>query len=239
MKCICALLVGLFVFTPTTALASSECVVLLHGLARSAGSMGKLEQALASDGYQVANTGYPSRKENIQTLAPIAIESGLAACEQNYSKVHFVTHSLGGILVRSYLQDHELERLGRVVMIGPPNQGSQVVDNLKNVPGFKLINGPAGVELGTDKDSVPVNLGPVTFELGVVAGTKTFNPLLSQLLPNPDDGKVSVASTKVEGMQDFITAPHTHTFLMDAEVVIQQTKHFLRTGRFQREQQEP
>ncbi|MEM7257005.1 MAG: alpha/beta hydrolase, partial [Pseudomonadota bacterium] len=117
-------------------------------------------------------------------------------------------------------------------MIAPPNQGSEVVDNLRDVPGFKVFNGPAGLQLGTDENSIPSQLGPVTFDLGVIAGTDTINPILSQYLPNPDDGKVSVESTKVEGMDDFLVFAHTHTFIMRSKQVIAQVIHFLQQGQF-------
>jgi hypothetical protein len=72
----------------------------------------------------------------------------------------------------------------------------------------------------------------VDFPLGVIAGTRSINPILSQSLPNPDDGKVSVENTRVEGMTDFIEMPYTHTFMMSAEPVIRQVQHFLRSGTF-------
>jgi len=134
--------------------------------------------------------------------------------------------------VRYYLAHNNVQGLGRVVMLAPPNQGSEVVDKLRNVPGFKAINGEAGLQLGTDANSVPVNLGPVKFELGVIAGNRTFNLLLSRYLPNPDDGKVSVASTRVVGMTDHITLPVTHTFMMKSKSVIKQAVQFIEHGRF-------
>ncbi len=118
-------------------------------------------------------------------------------------------------------------------MLGPPNKGSEVVDKLKNVPGFEFINGPAGLELGTDKTSVPNSLGAVTYQVGVIAGSSTINPILSQMLPNPDDGKVSVENTKVEGMTDHIIMSVSHPFLMRDDAVIQQVKVFLKKGKFQ------
>lgn len=193
-----------------------------------------MADALLERGYLVSNVEYPSREKPIEELAPLAIASGLAACPPGES-VHFVTHSLGGILVRYYLEENELPRLGRVVMLAPPNNGSEVVDVLSQVPGFSWWNGPAGAQLGTDEASVPLRLGPVNFDLGVIAGTETFNPILSQYLPNPDDGKVSVESTKVEGMSDFIELPYTHTFIMRASEVIEQTAIFIESGQFRHE----
>ncbi|MEM9209424.1 MAG: alpha/beta hydrolase, partial [Pseudomonadota bacterium] len=117
-------------------------------------------------------------------------------------------------------------------MLAPPNQGSEVVDDFRNVPGFKAINGPAGMQLGTDTDGVIAALGPVEFSLGVIAGTRTFNPILSQSLPNPDDGKVSVESTKVEGMTDFVTVEHSHPFIMQAPAAINYAIAFIKDGSF-------
>lgn len=211
--------------------ATADCVVLLHGLARSAYAMQSMEAGLREAGFSVANVDYPSTEKTVEELAAPAIESGVAQCPEG-ATIDFVTHSMGGILVRYYMQNHQFERLGRVVMLAPPNQGSEVVDDFADVPGFGLINGPAGYQLGTGEGSLPRSLGPVDFELGIIAGSETFNPLLSQSLPNPDDGKVSVESTKVEGMTDFIVMPHTHTFIMRADAVIQQTIHFLREGSF-------
>jgi len=213
---------------------SAECVVLLHGLARTSSSMNELEQKLTKEGYYVANIDYPSRKKDIVELSEIAVNEGLSKCsENNASPVNFVTHSLGGILVRQYYKNHDPENVNRVVMLGPPNNGSEVVDNLKNAPGFELLNGPAGMQLGTQDKDVPKSLGPVNFELGVIAGTQSINLMLSTFLPNPDDGKVSVESTKVDGMSGFVALPATHPFLMKNDQVIDEVIHFLEHGEFQ------
>ena len=213
---------------------ATECVVLLHGLARTSASMQNIASALRQAGYKISNVDYPSRKHPVEELAPLAVEHGLAECA-DAQRVHFVTHSLGGILVRHYLKYREVPTLGRVVMIAPPNQGSEVVDALRDVPGYTLLNGPAGLQLGTDADSVPIQLGPVGFELGVIAGTRTFNPILSLYLPNPDDGKVSVTSTKVEGMRDFVAVPHSHPFIMRSTTVIELVIGFIKNGYFVKE----
>ena len=220
----------LLLLMPGSALYA-DCVILLHGMVRSAASMQDMQEAFVDAGYHVANIDYPSRDYTVEELAPLAIEDGLAKCPEG-SKVHFVTHSLGGILVRYYLQHNKIPRLGRVVMLAPPNQGSEVVDTFRNVPGYKLFNGPAGMQLGTDDNSIPSLLGPVDFEVGIIAGTETINLILSQFLSNPDDGKVSVENTKVAGMKDFIAVPHSHPFIMQMPVVIKQTLSFIRTGQF-------
>jgi len=212
---------------------SKDCVILLHGLVRSASSMAALEERLVTEGYLVRNIDYPSRDHPVEVLAEEAVGRGIDECQQQSSmKINFVTHSLGGILVRVYLKDHRHANIHRVVMLGPPNQGSEAVDKLKNIPGFELLNGPAGMQLGTKLSDMPRSLGPVDFELGVIAGTQSINLILSTFLPNPDDGKVSVESTKVDGMKDFVALPVTHPLMMKNETVIEQTVHFLRYGSF-------
>lgn len=209
----------------------SDCVVLLHGMARSESSMAKLANRLLQEGFGVVNYGYPSTRLTIAEIATEHVPKAIAQCGE-HDTVDFVTHSLGGIVLRMYLNQTLPDNLGRVVMLGPPNKGSEVVDKLKNFPGFTLINGPAGLELGTGEDSVPNKLGPVTYPVGIIAGSSTFNPILSQMLPNPDDGKVSVANTKVEGMSDHIVLPVTHTFMMKNSIVMDQVITFLKTGKF-------
>ncbi|WP_258406281.1 esterase/lipase family protein [Shewanella halotolerans] len=210
----------------------NESVILLHGLARTRGSMVKMEHALSAKGYQCVNQGYPSTQFDIETLAGEHIDRALSQCRGE--RVHFVTHSMGGILVRQYLSQHTLPALGRVVMLGPPNHGSEVVDRLKDFPGFKWINGPAGLQLGTEEESVPNRLGKAHFEVGVIAGSRSVNLLLSTLLPGPNDGKVSVARTRLEGMRDHICLAVTHPFMMNNPRVIALTAHFLAYGHFKR-----
>jgi pimeloyl-ACP methyl ester carboxylesterase len=216
----------------STAVAG-ECVVLLHGLWRTENSMNRMEESLAAAGYQVKNVAYDSTEKPVEELAGEAVEAGLAACE-DADTVHFVTHSMGGILVRQYLEDHDIDHLGRVVMLGPPNQGSEVIDRYATWPGFEWFSGPAGLQLGTGEASVPRALGPAHFDLGIIAGDHTLNPILSQILPGKDDGKVSVDSTRVEGMNDHLEMPVTHVFMMRDKAVIEQVLYYLDHGEFDR-----
>jgi pimeloyl-ACP methyl ester carboxylesterase len=213
---------------------AAECVVLLHGLARTSSSLNVMQEALEEDGYLTANIDYPSREHDIEALAKLAVGEGLGICRagENVEKIHFVTHSLGGILVRQYLSTESVDELGRVVMLGPPNQGSNAVDDLDGVPGFDWLNGPAGHQLGKGEASVPLALGPVDFELGVIAGNRTIDPITSAVLDDPDDGKVSVEDTKIDGMDDFVIVEHSHAFMMRMQQPIELTKKFLRTGSF-------
>lgn len=211
----------------------TDNVILLHGLARTDRSMHKLERALQREGYSVHNVGYASTHGNIETLAEESIGPSLAACSAA-GRIHFVTHSLGGILVRQYLRHHRIDNLGRVVMLGPPNKGSEVVDKLRDFPGFHFLNGEAGLELGTGESSVPNRLGKANFDLGVIAGTRSINLILSRMITGIDDGKVSVENTRLEGMSDHLEMEVTHPFMMRNSKVIDQVIHYLQTGSFRR-----
>lgn len=195
--------------------------------------MTKMASALEAEGYVVLNVDYPSRRASIEELAKATISGALMDARMtNVRKVHFVTHSMGGILVRQYLKTTKFDRLGRVVMLGPPNKGSEVVDALGDIKLFDKINGPAGKQMGTGSDSVPNRLGPVKFELGVIAGDRSINWINSTMIKGPDDGKVSVERTKVAGMKEHRVLHVTHPYLMRNADAIRETIHFLRNGSF-------
>lgn len=215
------------------AASHSEQVILLHGLCRTSRSMSAMASALEQAGYQVRNVDYPSRTAHITKLADDAVGRAVADCERNgATKIDFVTHSLGGILVRSYLARHTVPSLGRVVMLAPPNQGSELVDKLGGWWLFKKINGPAGGELGAGPDSTPNQLGPADFCVGIIAGDRTINWINSLLIPGYDDGKVSIKRTKLAGMADHLVIHATHPFIMENRAAIRQTICFLQNGRF-------
>ena len=212
-----------------------EWVILLHGLARTKHSMTKMEKRLKAEGFAVANWGYPSRSHTVEELAEQAIPEAVGYCRKNgATTIHFATHSLGGILVRYYLKHHEIAELGRVVMLSPPNGGSEVVDKIGSNFLFGFINGPAGKQLGTAPSSLPRKLGKVTFDLGVITGNKSINFFLSRLIPGADDGKVRITNAKVEGMNDFLVVHASHPFIMKNSEAIEQTIHFLKYGEFRK-----
>ncbi len=215
--------------------SSSDCVVLLHGLNRSMRAMEDMARALQDAGYSTVNVDYPSQQGPVESLAPVVVDLGVSGCrEQGATTTHFVTHSMGGILLRYAHQQAPISDLGRVVMLGPPNQGSEVIDEMRDWPGAELFSGEAGLQLGTDADSIPSRLGPVDFELGIIAGVGSINPWMSAILPDYDDGKVTVERTRVVGMADFMIVDSSHRYLMNSETVIRNTVAFIQTGTFPR-----
>lgn len=222
------ILLGIF----STQAMAKETVVLLHGLARTPRSMNKIARVLEKDGYRVINCGYPSRQAGIEELTDDLFKE-LGPQIEKAQTVHFVTHSMGGVILRQYLESHEISNLGRVVMLAPPGAGSEVADKLGRLKLYQWINGPAGNQLGTSADSVPLLLKVPAFELGVIAGDRSINPILSMLIPGPDDGKVSVARSRIEGMTDYRCLHVTHACMMRNSRVINQARHFLSYGRFE------
>ena len=218
--------------------AQSSCVILLHGLGRTGDSMNEIAKSLKASGYQVWNETYPSRDKPVGELAIEAITPALEFCQANDIKqIHFVTHSLGGILVRYYLQDHDIDQLGRIVMLSPPNKGSEIADQLKEFKLYQFVTGPAGQQLGTDARSIPNQLEPIDGEIGVIIGNSTSDPWFSWLIPGEDDGKVSVARARLDEMKDFLVVEQGHTFIMKKPQVIEQIKYFLRQGEFDHSKQ--
>lgn len=212
---------------------TTECVILLHGLARTRRSFRSMAKALENSGYTTININYPSTRFNIETLSVKYLNIALKqALTHSPDKIHFVTHSMGGILLRYYLKHHDIDRLGRIVMLSPPNRGSEIVDKLSNWKLFQLINGPAGHQLSTAADSMPNLLGPTVYEVGIITGDRSYNPLLSNLLTGANDGKVTVESAKLGGMSDFIVVPKSHSFIMNSGRVKQLVINFLKTGHF-------
>lgn len=199
--------------------------------------MRPLQRALEASDYVVLNCGYPSRTADIATLARHVADR--VSQWEPAARLDFVTHSLGGILVRAALAYGYLprERVRRVVMLGPPNAGSEVVDAFQAIPIlariYAAVTGPAGMQLGTTASGFPAQLPPVDFEVGVIAGNRSLNPLFSAILGAENDGKVRVDRARVEGVRQLLVVPHWHPLLVSAPGVVHQVLQFLETGAFQ------
>lgn len=212
-----------------------DCVVVLHGLGRTAKSMKNIQKKLEACGYLVWSKSYPSRDENIVNLADSFLDEGIAYCRaMGVVNIHFVTHSMGGILVRQYLQNHVLDNLGKIIMLAPPNHGSEIADHLQAQFWYEWIMGPAAMELGTGEGSKPNLLQPVQGTIGVIAGSIRFEPWFGWMFDGTHDGKVSVQSARLDEMSDFLVVERGHTFIMRSERVIEQVLFFLHHGRFNR-----
>jgi len=233
MRFLTILALSLIATTSAASAARGECVVLLHGLARTDNSMRILQEVLEYHNYTVINNGYPSDDGPISDLTR---HVGEAAAECGDDRLNFVTHSLGGILVRAWLAQGIPDNLGRVVMLAPPNHGSEIVDTLAESDLMRRIstwlNGPATQELGTGQQSVPNTLPAVNFELGVIAGNVPINPFGTIVIDGPNDGTVSVQSTMIEGMRDHIVINATHTLIMINPIAMAEVLEFLRNGVF-------
>lgn len=214
--------------------AERESVLLLHGLARSSASMSALADRLAEAGYAVSNVDYPSTDATPEELVGI-VAGAFQKCCAAAPRAHFVTHSLGGVLTRIFIARERPANLGRVVMIAPPNRGSEIVDLLGGVGLFGALFGPTGLSLHTGAAGLTENLPAPDYEVGIIAGDWPVNPLGAMVIPGRDDGGVSVEGTKLEGMTDFLTVHRSHGRISAAPEVGAQTLHFLRAGRFARD----
>ena len=226
---------------PTLALSKIETVVLLHGLGVGGWTMYRLGSALTRDGFHVVNLSYPSRTVLLETLARDWLPAQLAAHVPAASpRLHFVTHSMGGILVRAWLGRQSRTgpafpaNLGRVVMLAPPNAGSEAAERLGRSGLFRALLGPNLSLLGTAPQHLPQRLGPwpTTAELGIIAGNRSVNPLASIWVPKPNDGPVSVAATHLAGATIHRIVPASHTGILFHSATARAVSTFLRTGRF-------
>ena len=208
-------------------------VVLLHGRARTRLSMRSLIGPLQRAGYLVINPGYPSRRYPVETLARLAIPPAVTHLRaQGATTIHFVTHSMGGILVRAWLAAEPLPELGRVVMLAPPNQGSELIDWLGRFRWFRRLFGPAACQLHTAAHSLPRQLGPADFPLGILIGDRGAHWPLARCFAGANDGKVAVARAQLEGMADFRVVDCGHAFIMRNRRVQDLAVRFLGSGRF-------
>jgi triacylglycerol lipase len=230
---VCILIAGM---TPGVAPVKGppgEWIVLMHGLGRTSWSMNRILWSLEAERYNVFVLSYPTRRHGVEGLSERYLHRVVTAkVPVSAAKVHFVTHSLGGIVLRRYLAHHTIPNLGRVVMLAPPNHGSKLVDSLRRNAIGRWILGRSGRELGTTPNDQPQRLGPVDFSLGVIAGDASLNPIFSRILKDPNDGKVTVESARIDGMSDFVVIRSSHTWMMWRGETLRYIKNFIRDGNF-------
>lgn len=213
--------------------AERDVVVLLHGLAMPSWEMRPIARALEREGYRVVNLGYPSRTLPLERIAGEFLPRALARHGVSAApRLHFVTHSMGSLVLRLYLRDHRPANLARVVMLGPPNHGSAAADRAARRAWMRALLGLNLSRLGTGPDGIAQTLGPADFEVGVIAGSRLLNPLFRGVMRGVHDGVVTVESAKLQGMRDFRVVPHSHTGMLWRRAVIAEVSAFLHEGRF-------
>ena len=208
-------------------------LVLLHGLGRTRYSLWPVAREAVRRGRRVHNLGYPSRRETIEQLAE-SVGRRVRELAGNGGMVDAVTHSMGGIVLRAAVAADVLPAAAvrRVVMLAPPNHGSELADRLRDYLVYRLALGPAAQQIGTDEASVPRRLPPPPFEVGIIAGRRSTNALFSRVLGSEGDGKVTVESAQLDGMRDLVVVDRSHTFIMWAPDVLAHIFSFLESGRF-------
>jgi pimeloyl-ACP methyl ester carboxylesterase len=218
---------------PAPAQATGDGVVLLHGIHRTARSFARMQTALEASGFAALNLDYPSRRKSLEALAEQIHPEIERFAGSLGGSLHFIGHSMGGLLARVYLARHRPAELGRVVMLGTPNSGSEIADRLKKFLPYRILFGPAGQQLGTRRDATLQALfPPADYPVGIIAGNRSIDPLASLFLRKPHDGRVSVANTRLDGMADHIVLAIAHPFLPDNDIAIETTIAFLRDGKF-------
>jgi hypothetical protein len=214
---------------------SGHLVILLHGMGRSPVLFRDMERALRTAGFDAVAISYPSLTKDIAGHAD-QVEHLLEGA-RDVEKVSFVSHSLGGLVVREVLSRsgapgahtwRDELALGRVVMIAPPNQGSELAESVADLPPYHWIGGPAAGEIAAGPPFAPVS---PEIEVAIIAGGTDggngFNPLLSE----NNDGVVTVSETRLPGASDHIVVRALHTVIAGDPQTIAATRKFLETGR--------
>lgn len=179
-------------------------------------------------------SGRITTQEAPEALLKLVGEEVEACCAGNGRTVHFVAHSLGGLITRAYLDQRPSLQLGRVVLLGTPNQGSKLVDRFGDLEFFDMLAGPTAKALGTGANSFPKQIGLPYYPIGIIAGSRILNPLSDKLLAGESDGAVALENTKLAGMTDFLIVDTSHTLMRYSQEVATEVIHFLQHGRFSR-----
>lgn len=219
-------------------LPKGELVVLSHGLGRSDTAMWRLEDKLEQAGFEVCSIDYDTIGESVEHVLAEA-NSEIENCIKPSNRIHFVGHSLGGLVIKHYLATHSdftnQYNLGEVVMVGTPNKGSEVADKLAN---HMVMNfdGGIGKALMTGEQTLGNQIPEPSVAVGVIAGTSNSGSIL-QYFSGPNDGLVSVESAKFNNMKDFISLNVSHSAMRYNEEVASQIIHFINKGIFKKSDQ--
>jgi pimeloyl-ACP methyl ester carboxylesterase len=209
---------------------NKEIIVLLHGLGRNNTSMWLLASRLEEAGYYVQRVGYSSLHQNPDEILKDISSQINQCCQRHAQSVHFVGHSLGGLMIRAYLQDNKVNKLGRVVLLGTPNKGTEAVDHFSDGWLIDLL-GPTARALGTGNESFPNSLQAPYYPVGIIAGERK-NKLIDPVIPGRDDGVVSIEATKIDAMTDFVIIETSHIMMRYDREVADQTIEFIKRGAF-------
>ncbi|MDC0087904.1 alpha/beta fold hydrolase [Akkermansiaceae bacterium] len=207
-----------------TSEGNTETVILIHGLWRSVWAMEPMAKFLHSEGYNTVNLAYSSLTKPMDYIVENIGKEVASYLEKG--PVHIVTHSLGGIITREILPNLSHDNLGRIVMLAPPNQGSEIIDWLAKHSAPRCTLGPVGLNLGADQITAPSI--PENIETSVIMGNRSLIPFFQKLMPEANDGIVSVERGKVEGMNEFHVLDADHTFIASEPKVMDMTLEFLR-----------
>ncbi len=211
---------------------SDHLVVLIHGTFRAKESFRPMERALRESGFEPLSLNYPSTLASIPTHTRRLNQ--LLDQLEGYDRVSFVGHSLGGILARCLVGSDSpwksKMKVQRLVTLGAPNQGAEIVDRLRDSPLVRAVAGPAALALATDRIG-EIPLPECAF--GVVAGAKGDGKGWNPLLPGDDDRTVSLQSALLDGAEDSLVVPVIHTWLMRDPRVVAGVVNYLTTGRFE------
>ncbi len=211
----------------------NECVVLVHGLWRSAWAMRSIANDLDEYGYQTVSVSYPSTEMSIPEIAERFIPPAVDQCAQSGAhKIHIVSHSMGGVVARQYLQTNQLPDGSKVVMLSPPNQGSELSERFGDDAWYHYFVGPAGVSLSKKEGGIIPSLKAIDESVGIIAAYRSWSVWPSEWLPKPNDGTVSVESMKLPEMDDFILINSGHATMRFSSEIQAQIRSFIQTGRF-------
>lgn len=209
-----------------------EPVLLIHGLAESSFLMMPAACALRLAHYTPVFFDYPSTQNSVQEIANHDLREKIRSLRYE-EKFHIVAHSLGAVLLRYYLQDHEIPNLGRVVMMAPGNKGSPALSLYKHIPLFGPALGPSGIQSADDEDSIAHSLPEtISAETGIIAGCLSLDPVSFFSMRWPHDGKITVEGTKLDNMKDHITLPTSHDTMLFDPAALYQAVYFLQHGHF-------